>query len=177
VSYAALVRREHDFDLRALYDALDERRQSRGLTWSALSAEVNRHRTRLRPIALLTIASLKDKRDAEGDAVLQMLLWLGRTPESFLPDVVDAGALRFRLPPLTRGQILRWNTPALHAAIDAARRDQGLTWAEVAPAVGGFTPGMLTNLASGPRIVFPRVMRLVRWLGQPAVSFTRVAQW
>jgi len=44
-------------------------------------------------------------------------------------------------------------------------------------AVGGFTPAMLTNLASGPRIGFPRVMRLVRWLGQPAVSFTRVAQW
>jgi hypothetical protein len=168
---------EHDSGLRALYEALDERRQSRGLTWAALTAEVNRHRTQLRPIALSTITSLKDKRDAEGDAVLQMLLWLERTPESFMPDMVDRDAWRFQLPRLKTGQILRWNTAALHAALDAARREQRMTWTEVAEAVSGFTPAMLTNLASGPRIGFPRVMRLVRWLGQPAVSFTRVAQW
>ncbi len=42
--------REKDFDLRALYEALDKQRRSRDLTWSALTAEVNRHRTRLRLI-------------------------------------------------------------------------------------------------------------------------------
>ena len=38
-----------DFDLRALYDALDEQRASRNLTWRAVAEEVNCRRTRLRP--------------------------------------------------------------------------------------------------------------------------------
>lgn len=172
-----MAQHESNFDLHALYEALDERRRSLDLTWAAVTTEVNRHRTRLRPIAASTIASLKDKRVAEGDAVLQMLIWLERPPESFMPGVANAGGPDFRLPQLRRGQILRWNTPALHRALDARRRDRGLTWAELARDVGGFTPGMLTNLASGPHIGFPRVMRLVRWLGKPAVSFTRIAQW
>ena len=34
---------------------------------------------------------------------------------------------------------------------------------------------MLTTLARGPRIGFPRVMRLVRWLDRPAVTTTAAA--
>jgi hypothetical protein len=32
---------------------------------------------------------------------------------------------------------------------------------------------MLTNLANGPLIGFPRVMALVQWLGRPASDFVR----
>jgi len=169
--------RAADFDLRALYDALDERRRSRDLTWAAVTAEVNRHRTRLRPIAQSTITGLKDKSGGEGDGILQMLIWLGRTPESFVPGIPDADAPRFQLPPLQRGQILRWDTRALFAALDARRHERGLTWVALARELRGFTPGMLTNLAKGTRIGFPRVMQLVRWLGEPAIAFTRIAQW
>ena len=38
---AHMALRERDFDLHALYEALDERRHSRNLTWAALTAEVN----------------------------------------------------------------------------------------------------------------------------------------
>jgi hypothetical protein len=169
--------RERDFDLGALYDALDEKRRSLDLTWAALTQQVNRHRTTLRPIAPSSITGLKDKGDGEGDGILQMLLWLERSPESFIPDVPDAGEARYRLPELTTGQILRWDTKALFAALDEQRRARGMTWALVARDLGGFTPGMLTNLAKGPRIGFPRVMRLVRWLDRPAVTFTRIASW
>ena len=79
-----------DVDLRALYEALDEQRRARDLTWAGVTAGVNRHRTQLRPIAQSTITSLKEKRSVEGDGILQMLLWLGRTPESFVPGVPDA---------------------------------------------------------------------------------------
>jgi hypothetical protein len=48
-----------------------------------------------------------------------------------------------------------------------------MTWKEVAQQLRGFTPGMPTNLAKGGRIGFPGVMRIVRWLGQPAATFTR----
>jgi hypothetical protein len=171
------TRIEADFDLRTLYDALDERRRARNLTWAAVAAEVNRHHTRLRPIAQSTITGLKDKPRGEGDSILQMLAWLGRTPESFVPGIPDADAPRFQLPQLAKGQILRWDTLALFAALDARRQERGQTWAAVAREFRGFTPGMLTNLAKGSRIGFPRVMRLVRFLGEPAVAFTRIAAW
>ena len=81
------------------------------------------------------------------------------------------------MPELRSGQILRWDTRALFLALDAQRRERQLTWTEVARTIGGFTPGMLTNLAKGGRIGFPPVMRLVRWLDRPAVAFTRVSDW
>jgi hypothetical protein len=165
------------FDTRALYDALDEERRARQLSWKAAADEINRLRTRLRPIAVSTITGLEQKPGGEGDGILQMLLWLRRTPESFVAGALDPQSDLFCRPRLAKGQILRWDTRALHAALDSRRRSESLTWADVARQIGDFTPGMLTSLARGGRIGFPRVMRLVRWLGEPAATFTRVAEW
>jgi len=166
-----------DFNLRALYDAMDDLRRERGLSWAAVASEVNRFRTIRRPIGVSTITSLREKSAGEGDGILQMLLWLHRPPESFVPDIAEADSKQFRLPDLTRGQILRWDTQALFLALNAGRLERQLAWRDVAREVRGFTPGMLTNLSRGGRIGFPRVMRLVRWLGRPAVTFTRIAEW
>ncbi len=166
-----------DFNLRALFDALDSRRQERQMTWAEVAREVNRFRTTRRPIAASTMIGLRDKASAEGDGVLQMLLWLGRSPESFVRGAADCDAKRFRLPDVTTGQIVRWDTRALFDALNQGRTDRGLTWPQLAREIGGFTPGMLTNLAKGGRIGFPRVMRLVRFLDRPAVEFTRIADW
>ena len=168
--------RRSDFDLRALYDALDAQRIARGISWAALAREVNRFRAGGHPVAASTITGLRVTRVGEGDGILQMLLWLGRTPESFVPGVADPSAPRFRLPALTREQVLRWDTPALFSALNEQRQERGLTWAEVAGEIGGCTPGMLTNLSKGGRVGFPHVMRLVRWLDRPAVTFTRSAR-
>src|SRR4051794_39832040 len=100
---------KRDFDLKALYGALDERRRIRHMSWTAVAAEVNRHRTRLRPIAVSTITSLSTKPVGEGDGILQMLLWLGRPPESFVPGFAGINDRSFQLPDLVRGQILRWD--------------------------------------------------------------------
>jgi hypothetical protein len=126
---------------------------------------------------LSTITGLRHKPIGEGDSILQILLWLGRTPESFVSNFRDSDSECFRLPSLTTGQILRWDTHALFLALNAQRLERQLTWSGVAREVRGFTPGMLTNLSKGGRIGFPRVMRLVRWLGRPAVTFTRIADW
>ena len=166
--------RDDDFDLRALYDAIDEQRRARQLTWRDVAAGVSRS-IRLRPVAASTITGLKQKAQCEGDGVLQMLLWLRRTPESFMRDLTDPQSLCFLQPNLAPGQILRWDTRALFDALDARRRERQLTWAEVAREIGGFTPARITNLSTGPRTTFPGVMRLVRWLGEPAAAFTRVA--
>jgi len=166
-----------DFDLTALYDALDKQRRAGQMSWAAVAGAVNGLRTRRRAIAASTITGLKRKTDGEGDGILQMLLWLRRTPESFVPGATDPRSDCFCRPQLTTGQILRWDTHALFAALDEQRRERQLTWTNVAREVRGFTPGMLTNLSKGGRIGFPRVMRLVRWLGQPAAAFTRIADW
>jgi len=168
---------QNEFDLHALYVALDDQRRQREMTWAAVTNEVNRHRTTGRPIAQSTITGLQSRRSAEGDGILQMLVWLGRTAESVVPGAVDADAARFRLPTLARGQILRWDTRALFDALNTKRQSRAMTWAQLARELRGFTPGMLTNLAKGGRIEFPRVMRLVAWLDQPAVAFTRIADW
>ncbi|HKA18443.1 MAG TPA: hypothetical protein VKN18_09000 [Blastocatellia bacterium] len=65
-----------DFDLKALYDALEERCRERGMTWSTVAKEVNRHRTTGRPIAVSTITGLRQKAVGEGEVILQMILWL-----------------------------------------------------------------------------------------------------
>jgi hypothetical protein len=166
-----------DFDLRALYEALDEQRRARHLTWKALTGEVNRHRTTLRPISASTITGLKDKPAAEGDGILQMLIWLRRTPESFVPGMPDPHSPHFVQPDLRSGQVLRWNKRALYAALDERRRARPMTWDDLASEISGFTSAMLKDLNKGGRIGFPRVMRLVRYLGEPAAAFTHVANW
>ncbi len=168
---------DKEFDVRALYDAIDAQRAARGLSWKEVAAEVSERCTRLRPIALSTIIGLKDQPRGEGDGILQMLVWLRRTPESFIPGVADPRSACFVNPTLAPGEILRWDTRALHAAIDVRRRARESTWGETARELSGFTPGMLTTLAKGGRIGFPRVMRLVLWLGEPAATFTRVDGW
>jgi hypothetical protein len=169
--------RKPAFDFRALYDALDRQRRARQLTWAGVAREVSARRTWRRPISPSTIARLKHQEVGEGDGILQLLLWLGRAPESFCPDASPSDPERHRLPDLTRGQILRWDTRSLFAAADARRLQRRLTWVELARQVGEFTPGMLRNLAKGGRIDFPRVMRLVRWLERPAVEFMYIADW
>jgi len=166
-----------DFALASLYAAIDAQRRARNLSWTAVTAEVSGRRTRLRPIAVSTIRGLENKRVGEGDGILQMLVWLRRTPESFMPGVVDPRSPQFLEPTLARGEILRWDTRALYDALDAQRRERQLTWAATAAEIAGFTPNMLTRMARGGRVGFPHVMRLVRWLNQPAASFTRVARW
>jgi hypothetical protein len=49
-----------------------------------------------------------------------------------------------------------------------------LSWAQVAAELPGFTASMLTNLAKGPLIGFPRVMLLTQWAGRPAADSVQV---
>ena len=164
-----------DFDLEALYEALDERRRSLAMSWAAVARAVNGSDANVHRIAASTITGLATRAVAEGDGVLQMLVWLDRTPESFIAGFADADADRYRLRRVENGGILRWDTPALYSALDAQRQALGMTWKDVAREVGGFTPAGLTGLAKGGRTALPGVMRIVRWLGQPASAFTRIS--
>ena len=170
-----------DFELAALYRALDERRIAAGLSWQALTREINDRAVeggsaQPRAIAASTVRGLRDKRVAEGDGVLQMLLWLGRTPESFVPGHPLADAPEAALPDLGPHLVLRWDVRALHLAVEQQRTGRGMTWPQVAREVGCW-PVELTGLARARRVGFPGVMRILRWLGRPAAQFTRASEW
>ena len=165
----------YDFDIGALQAALEAERNARGLSWIALTAEVNEpfKGTPSIPISVSTIRGMQGKRSVTSAVVLQLLRWLGRAPESFLSGRQATPTTSEALPAAGAARILRFDTAAMHAALNAERIRRGLTWKQVAKELPGFTESMLTNLATGPLIGFPRVMAIPQWLGVPAASFVR----
>jgi|ERR1700677_83392 hypothetical protein len=164
-----------DFDMNALHATLDAERRARHLSWAELAAEINEpfRGTSSLPISITTIKNMLAKRSVTSAVVLQVLRWLGRTPESFLSGRSFAPSASETLPDPGPARILRFDTLAMHAALDAERLSRGMKWKEVASELPGFTENTLTNLATGPLIGFPRVMMITQWLGLPAASFVR----
>ena len=170
-----------DFDIAALSAALESRRLERGLSWTALAREIGRTHGRdgPHPISPSTLSGLRKKHwGIEGDGVLQMLLWLDRSPESFVPGHPGATHPDARLPQAPAGKILRFDVSAIFARIEARREVLRLTWTQAAEDVGRFyNAGMLQNMRKQRRTAFPQVMRLARWLRCPAAALTRVADF
>ena len=152
--------------VNALYEALDERRRARGLTWPQAAREIG-------AVSTSTLTGMRGRRSLEGDGVLQMLRWLERSPESFVNGAQLSG-LDAALPPVTPPSILRFDSAAIHAALAAKRAERRLTWRQVALEIGGTNAANLTRLAEGGRVAFPEVMRIASWIGLPTARFVRV---
>ncbi len=165
----------HHFGMQELHAAIDATRCARGLTWAELTAEINKpfEGTPSIPISVSTVRGMLNKSSVTSAVVLQILRWLGRTPESFLSRDTSAPQPGETLPEPGPGRILRFDTRAMHAALDAERLKRGMKWKQVAEELPGFTESMLTNLAKGPLIGFPRVMLITQWVGRPAAAFVR----
>jgi hypothetical protein len=167
--------RAKPFSIDELFLALDEERQARRMSWGQVARAINDlfRNVPARPISTSTLTGMQGRRVLEGNGVLQMLVWLGRTPESFTSGR-DRVALHEEILPLVGpSQILRFDTVAIFAALDAQRAERGMMWREVAAEIGGITQASLTRLAQGGRVGFPDVMRIVEWVARPAGSFTR----
>jgi len=156
-----------DFDLKSLYSAIDDERSRRGLTWSGVAKEIEE---RFAKVSSSTIKGVGDRPRVEGDGVLQILLWLGRAPESFVPGY--CGAL-VPLRPAEPGKVLRWDTASIFSALDQKRGGSNLTWRAVADEIRGVTPQRLKGMAKGGRTFLPEVMRVVVWLGLPVSNLTK----
>jgi hypothetical protein len=165
--------RSVDFDIAALYDALDTERRTRGMSWQQLARDISRlfRDVPARPISPSTLTGMRSRRAIEGDGVLQMLRWLERSPESFVPGHGSAPML----PDAAPDEILRFDTPRIYGALDERRAARGITWRDVASEIRGTTAESLQRLAKGGRTSFPEVARIARWLGRPVASLTRVA--
>jgi hypothetical protein len=171
--------RTPDFSVAALYAALDAQRDARGMSWQQVAREISARFDRgpAKPVSASTLRGLCTRGVVEGDGVLQMLLWLDRAPESFVADANGVDAQDAALRRLESHQILRFDAKALYAMLDARRAEQALTWTQIAAAIGGVNAAGLTRLAKGGRVAFPDVMRITRWLGRPAATFTRASDW
>jgi len=166
-----------DFDLKALHAALDAQRRARGLTWAQATREIGTVGTMLRrPVASSTITGLSTKRVAEADGVLEMLRWLGRAPESFVPGHSSAELTSGSLPEADAREVLRFDTRKLYEALDGRRVTLRYTWQQMASMIGVPATHMRT-LAKGGRTAFPDVMRLTAWLKLPAAQFVRVSSY
>jgi hypothetical protein len=166
-----------DFDLKVLHAALDSQRRARGLTWAQATREIGAvGAVPRRPIATSTITGLTTKRVAEADGVLQMLRWLERPPESFVPGHPLAELTSANLPEADAREVLRFDTHKLYEALDARRVTLGLTWQQMASLIGVPATHM-RGLAKGGRTAFPDVMRLTAWLRHPVAQFVRVSSY
>jgi hypothetical protein len=169
------------FDCTAFFDALDDERRARGLEWSELATDLYEQSYALN-------AQLLDHAICPGAVVriyrrgtiscqyaLFMLRWLGRAPEEFLIGrAADLGDVR--LPQAGPESRLRWNLNEVHAALDAARNERGLSWARLAQTID-CTPSRLTNLRTARLADMDLVMRITQWLGRPAAAFIHPAGW
>lgn len=115
---------------------------------------------------------LKEKREVIGNAALQMLVWLDRTPESFMPGHDNSANPAEALPKLGPDRILRFDTPAIFRAMETVRIERGLSWRQIAEEIGGVNAVQLTRFAKGAGIGMVTVSRIAKWLGRPVASFT-----
>jgi hypothetical protein len=173
----------HRFDGSALYSALDARRAELGLSWTQvagqlwqLSAELN-DRRRDHPISPSTLTKMAAKPWTSCQHALFMLRWLDRTPERFLAGMAGGDDPRFALPQAGPDQRLRWSLKLLWAVMDEKRREEGLTWQQLASLLE-CTPSQLTGLRTARFATgMDLAMRIAQWAGRPAADFVYPAKW
>jgi hypothetical protein len=171
-----------DFDIAALFDALDSQRRDRGLSWQGVARELWDQSASLNalrhdhPISASTLTGMSKRRETSCQHALFMLRWLDRTPESFMPGLIF-DAKRTALPLAGPDQRLRWDLQGLYDALDLARRERSLTWPELAHELH-CTSSQLSGIKRARYAIGMRLaMRIVSWLARPASDFVRAADW
>lgn len=170
------------FDCVALFDALDAERRERGLGWYDLadelweqSEDLNAQRSGDHPLCGGAVQRIRERGTTSCQYALYMLRWLGRAPEDFLTGpVLDVGDVR--LPEAGPDRRLRWDLKRLHTVLNERRRQQGLTWADLAVELD-CTPARLTNLRTARQADMGLALRVTQWLRQPAAAFVYPAEW
>ena len=173
-----------DFDIPALFQALDSQRTARGLTWPQvaremwqMAAELNLSRQRDHPISPSTIINMSKRGNTTCQHALIFLKWLGRSPESFLPGVAKNAGDETWLRYTATDRRPRWHLRRLYDAINNRRQEQQLTWGELAQVLR-CTPNQLTGIRTARYAIGMKLaMRIVVWLERPASDFIYLARW
>ena len=77
---------------------------------------------------------------------------------------------RVALPNADSEHRLRWDLHQLHVAMNDKRRDQAMTWVELADELG-YSAARLTNLKGAKLADMALVMSVTQWLERPASEF------
>ena len=155
-----------DLDVRAVFEAMDAKREAEGLTW----AQVN---SRLAWMSKATFERMRERGTSSCNHILPMIQWVGRTPESFTVD--PQGGVGELLPDPSPGRWRWWWAHHdLAAAVDAKRNDLDLSWEETAELMGLGTSAAasvkgIDKLRYGPPIGL--AMIAARWVQRSAASF------
>lgn len=169
------------FDGPALIAALDDERRRRGLDWNGLADELYGQSAELNarlgdhglcPGALVRTAQ---RGTMSCQYALPLLRFVDRPPEGFVVEPAP-GTADVPLPAAGPEHRLRWDLSALHSALDAGRRELGLTWVALGAELG-CTPSRLTNLRTARLADMELVMRVTQWLGEPAARFVTATDW
>ena len=171
------------FDGAALHSALEARRQELGLSWRQvadqiwqLSSELN-DRRHDHPISPSTLTNMATRPRTSCQHALFMLRWLGRNPESFLEGMTDGHDPRYALSTAGPDRRPRWSLKLLWATMDEKRRQEGLTWPQLADLLE-CSPNQLTGLRTARFATgMDLAMRIVQWIGRPAADFVYPARW
>jgi len=171
-----------EFDLSALFAAVDAQRREQQLGWPGLATAIWQQSRALNerrddhPISPATIRQLAEGRGLSCQHALFVLRWLGLPPETFIAEP-RPGTVGIPLPAADEAHRLRWRLRKLHEVLDAVCTARGATWQQAADDLR-CTPGQLIGLrtakfATGMRLA----MRITRALRRPAVDFVYVADW
>src|SRR4051812_30610861 len=169
------------FDGAALIAALDAQRAERALDWAALADVLHDQshdlNIELADNCLCSGALVRTARRGTMSCqyALILLRWIGRAPEDFL-----AGSVHHvgdtALPDASPDRRLRFDLPALYAALNQERQARGHTWAGLADVLS-CTPARLTNLRTARLADMGLTMRVTQWLARPAADFVRTTRW
>lgn len=167
------------FDFPAFFAAVDDARRRRELGWYDLAGELWGQSEQLNaerddhPLCGGAVSRLGARGETSCQYALYLLRWLGKAPKEFLtgPDLATG---QMPLPDAGPDSRLRWDLGQLHAALNAERQRQGLTWAELAGQIG-CTPARLTNLRTARMADMALVIRVTQWLRRPAAEFIHPA--
>jgi len=167
-----------DFDVLALWQALDDRRQEREVSWRQVMEEINSaspEMPSIHPMSYSTVQNIRKRRAATCQHALALIRWLDCPPERFLTgqSVVQPKPLPIA-PPDRRP---RWDIRLLADALDSKRRERGLTWKNLAQQLdcNASQVSGLRNRRYGISIVL--AMRITQWLRRPAADFIVAANW
>lgn len=131
-------------DVDALQRALDAERITRGMTWTAVAGEVH--------YSVPSMRTMTTRAHIEADAVVLILQWLQRRCDDFVVYPNSGTAQRTKRAAIAPIPSLyaRFDTIALHTALDQTRQKRGLTWGDVADELG-VTTGVIDRFTKGGR--------------------------
>jgi len=170
------------FDVMAMYRAMDRMRLQRDLSWRQVAQELLDQSATLNGqrvdhlISPSTLTGIAKRGDCTCQHALFILRWLGLARESFLTPA-PTNVSGFKLPNADPEHRLRWDLSELYAALNARRREEGLTWSELARQLRS-SSNQLTGIKTARYAVGMKLaMRIVHCLQRPASSFIYAARW